>query len=261
MKHLTLEQRYTIQVLSRLGKSQKDIASEINKNKPVVSRELKRNTLPSGHYDALLAHETARKRKQTKPKVKRFTDQVRAYVTTWLRKDLSPEQIRGRAIKDSIACVSHERIYQYIWEDKRNKGDLHLHLRIKGRRYRKRGSAKDSRGIIRNRVDISERPAIVNEKQRFGDLEIDTMIGKNHKGALLTINDRAAGVVWIRKLKGKDANALYLKAVNALKPIRHFLHTITSDNGKEFTYHEKISLLLRIKMYFCQAVSFLGTRC
>jgi len=56
MKHLTIEQRYTIQVLSRLGISQKDIVSEINKNKSVVSRELKRNTLPSGHDDALPAH-------------------------------------------------------------------------------------------------------------------------------------------------------------------------------------------------------------
>jgi IS30 family transposase len=252
MAHLTIEQRYAIQSLLKVGTQKKEIAIQIGKHKSVVGREIKRNAHELGQYNALFAHDIARKRELTKPKHRRFTDEVKAYVSNLLQADFSPEQITGTAKKQGVECVSHETIYQFVWNDKRDKGTLHQHLRNKGRRYRKRGAQKDSRGIIRNRVDISERPAIVDQKERFGDLEIDTVIGKNHKGALLTINDRAAGYVWIRKLKGKDANALYLKTVNALMPLRDHLHTITSDNGKEFACHELISLRLKVNMYFAR---------
>lgn len=253
MGHLTIEQRYTIQSLIKMGVQQKEIANQIDKDKSVISRELKRNADNlTRQYKAQIAHDNARQRELSKTKHRRFTDDVKAYVTGLLLKDYSPEQIAGVAKKEGRGNVSHETIYQFVWRDKKAKGDLYQHLRNNGRRYRKRGAYKDNRGILRNRVDISERPAIVDQKQRFGDLEIDTVIGKNHKGALLTINDRATGLVWIRKLKGKDAYALYLKAVNALQPVKHLLHTITSDNGKEFAHHELISLRLKIKMYFAR---------
>ena len=87
--------------------------------------------------------------------------------------------------------VSHETIYCWIWNDKRQGGDLHKSLRRQGRKYSKRGSKNAGRGFIPNRVEIDQRPSIVEQKERFGDLEIDTIIGKNHKGAILTINDRA----------------------------------------------------------------------
>ena len=252
MGHITIEQRYVIQSLLTHGLQHQQIANQIGKDKSVVCRELKRNSDDSGQYNAQLAHENARQRVFKKAKYRKFTDEVKAYVCALLKDDFSPEQISGIANKHGIECVSHETIYQFVWKDKKDKGTLYQHLRNKGRRYRKRGAQKDSRGIIRNRVDISERPAIVDKKERFGDLEIDTMIGKNHKGALLTINDRATGLVWIRKLKGKEANALYLKAVNALMPFKDRLHTITSDNGKEFACHELISLRLKVKMYFAR---------
>lgn len=252
MGQITIEQRYVIQSLLSIGLQQKEIAIQVGRDKSVISRELKRNANDSGVYNAQMAHEKARKREMLKAKRNKFTDEVKAHVKKLLKKDYSPEQIVGFSKKNGIECVSHETIYQFVWNDKKNKGALHLHLRNKGRKYRKRGAQKDSRGIIRNRVDISERPAIVDRKERFGDLEIDTVIGKNHKGALLTINDRATGLAWIRKLKGKDANALYLKAANALMPFRDKLHTITSDNGKEFACHELISLRLKVKMFFAR---------
>ncbi len=59
---------------------------------------------------------------------------------------------------------------------------------------------------------------VVDEKIRFGDLEIDTVIGKNHKGALLSINDRATGLVWIRLLSGKEAAPLTEATIKALLP-------------------------------------------
>src|SRR5687768_6097643 len=104
-----------------------------------------------------------------------------------LMRKQSPEQITGICKKQGITCVSAERIYQYIWQDKKAKGDLYQHLRNRGKRYRKRGSSKDSRGILSGRVSIEQRPAIVELKERFGDLEIDTMVGINSKGAIVTI--------------------------------------------------------------------------
>jgi len=142
--------------------------------------------------------------------------------------------------------------YQYVWQDKKDKGGLYLHLRRKGRKYRKRGSAKDTRGIIKDRVDISQRPGIVDEKLRIGDLEIDTIIGKNHKGAILTINDRISGFLWMDKLNGKNAEDLALKTIKLLRPLKNEIHTITADNGKEFAEHKMIRDQLKIDFFFAR---------
>jgi IS30 family transposase len=112
--------------------------------------------------------------------------------------------------------------------------------------------AKDSRGIIKDRVDISQSPAIVNEKIPLGDLEIDTIIGKNHRGTILTINDRVSSYVWMAKLNGKDAYELAMKAVEILRPHAHWIHTITGDNGKEFADHKKIAQQIGIDFYFAK---------
>ena len=251
MKHLTVEQRYTIYVMKVKGYKQKQIAEAIGKDKSTVSRELQRNCdRRSGEYRYELAQRKCDQRHQAKPKKLRFTEQVKAYVDTWLQEDYSPEQIAGRAKLDNVDCVSHERIYQYVWDDKKSKGSLFVHLRRKGRKYRKRGAAKDSRGIIKDRVDISQRPAVVDEKTRLGDLEIDTIIGKNHQGAILSINDRVSGYLWLAKLKGKDAEELAMKTVEILQPQAQWLHTITGDNGKEFAEHKTISNTLKVDFFF-----------
>lgn len=184
MGHLTKEQRCTIFVMKQQGCNNSLIALMIGKDKSVISRELKRDCdLRSGRYNADLAQRKYESRKQEKPKRSRFTEAVRERVEALLREDYSPEQVTGRCRLEGTECVSHERIYRHVWEDKRRGGDLHTHLRRKGRRYRKRGASKDSRGIIKDRIGIEKRPAIVEQRSRFGDLEVDTVIGKNHKGA------------------------------------------------------------------------------
>ncbi|MBI4647582.1 MAG: IS30 family transposase, partial [Bacteroidia bacterium] len=183
MKHLTKEQRYTICVMKKQEYAKNDIALTIGKDKSVVSRELKRNCdKRSKKYEADLAHRKYQQRQKDKPKHIRFTDEVKQLVDELLNKDYSPEQITGRTKFEEKDCVSPERIYQYVWKDKKNGGKLYTHLRHKGRKYRKRSNAKDTRGIIKDRVDIELRPDIVDEKERLGDLEIDTVIGQNHKG-------------------------------------------------------------------------------
>ena len=253
MKHLTVEQRYTISVMKSQGHSQTSISLAIGKDKSVVSRELSRNCdKRSGVYDSDLAQRKCRQRQLAKPHYSRFTDEIKQYVDARLGNELSPEQIAGRAALEGTPCVSHERIYQYVWRNKKEGGQLHLHLRRQGRKYRKRGNSKDTRGIIKDRIGIEKRPAIVDEKIRFGDFEIDTIIGQNHQGAILTMNDRRTGLLLMRKLKGKDAGPVVTKAIEALLPIKHLIHTITADNGKEFAYHKQISKALDIDFYFAR---------
>ena len=251
MKHLTNEQRYTISVMLQKGYSQTEIAKAINKDKSTVSREIKRNSdKRNGIYKFELAQRKYKQRQKGKPKKVYFTDDIKKYVKSKLLDDYSPEQIYQRAKIEGINCVSHESIYQYIWDDKHNGGQLYLHLRRRNKRYRKRGNLKDSRGIIKDRISIDERPKIVEEKARFGDFEIDTIIGKNKKGAILTINDRWSGKVWIKKLVGKFAKPLAEKTIEILYPIKDLIHTITADNGKEFAYHKTISEQLEIDVFF-----------
>jgi len=253
MKHLTQEQRYTISQLLEHGYSISIIASLIGKAKTTVYREIERNCdARNGKYNAGLAQRKYSQRMTEKPKHIRFSADVKAYVLSKLRWEFSPEQIAGVAKLEKRDCVSHETIYQYIWGDKKNGGDLHKHLRRKGRRYQKRGTAKSSRGIIAGRVDISMRPKIVDSRKRVGDLEIDTIIGKNHKGAILTINERKSGYAWISKLEGKDAMELAKTTISTLNPHQHWIKTITSDNGKEFADHHEISKNLELDFYFAQ---------
>ena len=251
MAHLTLEQRYTIQVLREFLLSQQAIANRIGKDKSVVSREIRRNAdKRNGTYKAELAQRKYTERMASKPKACKFTDEIKATVDKLLANDYSPEQIAGRCKLEGRPYVGYECIYQYIWEDKMRKGHLYLHLRHQGRKYRKRGAAKDSRGKICDQVSIDERPEIVASKDRFGDLEMDTVLGKNHKGAILTINDRATKLCWIRLLVGRESKPLTKRVIEVLEPLQSMLQTITVDNGKEFALHKEITQQLKVAIYF-----------
>ena len=253
MSHLTLEQRYTIEVMCNQGYKKSAIAIAINKHKSVVSRELKRNCdKRSGIYHHDLAQRKCDKRQQQKPKHIRFTLSVQQDVNTLLKEDYSPEQIVGTLKEQGRPTVSTERIYQHIWADKKNKGELYLHLRNQGRRYRKRGNKKDNRGIIKDRVGIEKRPSIVEKRNRFGDLEVDLIIGKNHNQAMLTINDRASGMLKIRKVESKEAKVVSKAIVEELTDWIPYIKTITADNGKEFADHKFVAEQLGIEYYFAR---------
>lgn len=251
MSHLTKEQRYTISRMLKQGKKKSQIAFTIGKDKSVVNREINRNKdQRNGIYCDELANRKYAKRQKEKPKYRYFTSEVKTYVEGLIKEDYSPEQIVGVSKKNNVACVSHERIYQHIWEDKKRKGTLFEHLRRKGRKYRKRGAGKDSRGIITGRVSIDQRPAIVEKRSRFGDIEVDLIIGKNHKQAIVTLNDRASGMLKMKKVISKEATVVAEAINDMMEDWMPFIHTITSDNGKEFSDHKTISENLAIDYYF-----------
>jgi transposase, IS30 family len=253
MSHLTESQRYTISTMLENGYNQTEIAKTIGKCKSVVCREKNRNCDKRNRlYNHDLANRKYHYRQKYKRKKKFFTESIKNYVANGLEQKFSPEQIVGKAKKDGVICVSAERIYQHIWQDKKLGGKLFEDLRTQGKRYRKRGAAKDKRGLIVGRRDISERPQVVEKKERIGDVEIDTIIGKNHQGAIVTINDRVSGKLKMKKLKSKNAEQLAVETIKLLSDWQPFLHTITSDNGKEFAAHKTISDALGIDFFFAE---------
>lgn len=253
MAHLTLEQRYKIEAYKNAGKNISEISEYIGKDKSVISREIKRNSdQRSCIYKADLADKKSLNRHKHKYKNCKFNANIEANVLYYLTMDYSPEQAYGRAKIDGKEMVSIERIYQYVWLNKRKGGILYKYLRTKGKKYKKRSHLKDNRGLIIDRVDIDKRPAIVESKDRLGDMEIDLVIGQNHKGALITINDRATGLLFMTKIESKEASVVQRNTIELLHDWKGLIKTITSDNGKEFANHTKIAKHLEIEYYFAK---------
>lgn len=253
MKHLTLKERYQIVAFSESGLSKSEISRRIRKHKTTICRELTRNKSPSG-YDPEIAERKAVKRKKSAHKKKKFDWKMIKMIEEKLKENWSPEQISGYCKKHGIDMVSHERIYQYVWQDKNNGGELYKRLRHANKR-RKRYGSKETRGQIKDRVSIDERPEIVDQKIRFGDWEGDTIVGSNHKGYALTLVERKTKMTIIAKLNNKSAETTENEVVKQLYPIRNLCHTITFDNGKEFARHKEIARKLGVKIYFAHTYS------
>ncbi len=179
-----------------------------------------------------------------------MTLEVVRLIESKIELDWSPEQVSGWLATEEGIQISHERIYQHIWADKRAGGELFKHLRQSHKKRKKRYGSKDKRGQIRNRISIDERPEVVETKTRIGDWEIDTVIGKNHKGALVTIVDRVSKFTLIKKVDSKQAKVVTEATVTLLTPYLDQTHTITADNGKEFAGHESVSEQLETTVYF-----------
>jgi len=250
-KQLTYEQRCQIEVLKKSGMSQQAIADTVGTSQSTISRELKRNTGQRG-YRHRQAQSKAEARRHNSARAAKMTESMIEVMEQKLAEKWSPEQISGWLYKECDEQLSHERIYQHIWEDKRMGGELYTHLRRQGKKYQKRSNGKRSRGQIRNRVGIEERPSVVEEKSRIGDWEIDTVIGKGHSGAVVTIVERATQFSLVANVPNKSAEAVTAATIELLKPYKEALHTITADNGKEFAYHEQLSTELGAAVYFAR---------
>ena len=250
-KHLSLEERHYIELSLKEGVSQNKISELLGRCQSSITREIKRNTGKRG-YRHNQANNFAIGRHKNKEKFVKLTAEIKEQLNRDIKKDWSPEQIVGRLKLDDGIHLHHETIYQYILEDKRTGGLLYKHLRHQNKTYRKRYGAGHNRTGIPNRVDIDERSEEANNRERVGDWEADTIIGKNHQGAIVTLDDRKSKLRLAAPLAGKKA--LYVKdaMIKLLEPIHRYVKTITFDNGKEFTLHEKIAKALNCKTYFAK---------
>lgn len=257
-KQLSLEQRYQIEALMKAGIPQKEIAKTVGVSPSTICRELKRNVGSRGRlancYFASNAHRKTDFRHRNKPKQVVFNDEMKQVVVNYLVNERWSPELISKCCPGKM--VSHERIYQWIWECKhtnlaenRPYKKLYEYLRH-GKRRRKRGNRKDSRGIIPNRVSIEKRPKIVEKRIRIGDYEADLMLGKNHKGVLLVLTDRASLHTRLRILPGKDSKTVRKGIIDCLKKNKFKPKTITFDNDKAFSLHKDLVENSLIKTYF-----------
>lgn len=244
---LTQQERYQIYILKKAEYSQTEIAELMQRDKSTISRELRRNR-GLRNYRPQQAHALALTRRLNKAR-SRFGDTVWQQVAALVRQQWSPQQIGGRLEAEHGVGISHEWIYQHIYANKRSGGDLHRHLRCQQKR-RKRYGVYDRRGIIPNQVSIDQRPAIVNNRSRLGDWEGDTVIGKAHRGALVSLVERKSRYTVIRAVARKTAAAVRNAVTDALTPLQDRVHTITYDNGREFADHAGMAADLETRIYF-----------
>jgi len=251
--HLTYDQRCQIQTLIERGDSISKISKALKVHRSTIYLEIARNSR-NGIYEYHEANRIAIARRfvASRQRIKMTNDLI-ALIEEKLKLQWSPEQISGRLKRlYGEKAVSHEMIYKYIWNDKQHGGELYKNLRHTGKKYNKRGCKNAGRGFIPNRVDIDQRPSIVEEKSRIGDWEIDTIIGKNHKGAIVSMVDRHSKLTMLTKVSRKTAEEVKEALITRLHQVQDFVYTITADNGKEFANHVSISKELEADFYFAR---------
>lgn len=266
-KHLSQKERDEIYDLSQEGVQKIRIAEMLDRDPSTIGREIKRNAtnidrkfnnspkkkkyyLPDraqGKYE-----DRRKKAKTVYPLKNPF---IHTYVINHLKMGWSPEIISGKLKKDHGQQISHECIYQYIYsKHAKDKGyRLWEYLIQRRKKRRKKQGRKAKRTLIPHRVDISERPEIVDGRTRVGDWEGDTIFGRGKGSALATFNERKSRIIRIRKLEHKTAKEMGKAGINVFKKIpQEFRLTLTLDNGSENTCHEKISKKIGLKTYFAR---------
>lgn len=257
-KHLTQFELYYVwkhcvdkSALETISKNLKviEVASNLGFHRSTIYRAI--NYLKATNWEPIDISSLNNFRKRKSNRYRKITPKVKSYIISHLKIGWSPEVISGRIYKDIRYRISFKAIYCYIWQDKRNGGKLYKLLPHQGKRYK---YCSTKRSLIRDRVDISLRPAIVEKKIRIGDLEGDTIVGikGGDKSCLLTLVDRVSKYTIIRKLPNKTAasveRAMYDSYDNSILP---FI-TVTYDNGTEFMNHTNISEVLGCNIYFAR---------
>ena len=250
---LTRDKRCQLYTLMKRGDSIPSIAKELGVHPSTLYRELKRNSGKRG-YRYHQANETSEKRRRNASNQNsKMKPEVIGVIEEKLLLKWSPVQISGWLKKQvDFVSVSHETIYKYVWEDKRKGGSLYKEFRHKGKKYNRRGKVTAGRGCIPNRIDIDKRPKIVEEKSRLGDWELDTIIGKNQSGVIVSMVERRSKLTKLVQLPRRTADAVGQALIDSLTPIKGFVHTLTADNGKEFAGHTTVAKLLEAGFYFAK---------
>jgi IS30 family transposase len=228
----------------KAGFCQSEVAREIGVHKSTISRELKRNRGGRGYRPKQAQRFAMERQKKSKSRIKSEDWKL---VEALIIKEWSPEQISNFFRDNQIVPISHEWIYQYIYKDKRDGGNLWKHLRCHKKR-RKRYGSYEKRGQIPNRKWIDDRPQIVEDRSRLGDWEADTIVGKGRKGAIVTLVDRKSRYLRMGLVGKRTKEAVKEMIISLLADFP--VHTITCDNGKEFTDHEGIANGLGAEVYF-----------
>ncbi len=249
---LTYEERYLIARLRVQRLSIPQIAVVLGRHRSTVWREINRNLTNSGRYQVAEAQSNTNGRRRRSRRNKQFSEKQFKLVTHLLKKKWSPDQIaQVLKIRGSLN-ISHETIYQYIWDDKKVGGTLHSHLRCAAKRRRKRHNTYDSRGQLAGKRMIDARPKIVDSKRNKGHWEIDTVMGGRDRHCIVTIVERKTGYVLIGKLKNRTKEVTNEKVIKLIRRDGLKFSTITADNGTEFHAYKDVEHATGTRYYFAR---------
>jgi len=249
---LSADERLQLYQLKQNQLSNRAIARQLRRAPSTISRELARNQSHEGLYLPDTAHLKMQQRRQAaKSSFEGIASECIAQVKARLQEYHSPQQIAGRLQREGMPTVSHETIYQMIYQDYQGMGIYAQNLRHSHRQRQRRGQQQQKRGVIPNRVGIEQRPAIADQKTEIGHWEGDTIIGGNHLGAIATHVDKASKFLVARVMKSRTAaemNQVSIAAFSAITADKR--RTFTFDNGKEFSKHQQMARALGVQCYF-----------
>jgi len=252
-KHLTQEQRYQIYAFSKAEWSQKVIANELGVDESTISREIRRNWGLRGYRPQQAQNMSDERKKNAKKRVK-MTLYTKFIIAQKVRLEWSPEQISGYFRRQQIMNISPQAIYTFIENDRQRGGYLYKHLRRSNKKRKRRYGSTNHRGQIKNKTMIDKRPKIVDDRSRIGDWELDTIVGKDHKGVIVTAVERKSKYIVACPVPNRSARRVEKALISSLKSHKNKVYTLTADNGKEFANHEKVAQNLKAKFYFAHPV-------
>jgi len=244
-KHLSQAERYQIHALMKAGHNQSQIAKVLDRSKSTISRELSRNTGSRG-YRPKQACEMSAERAQNSRNANTVPAWVNDQAQLLLQLQWSPEQIASKL------PISHETVYLRVYGDKAKGGTLWKNLRCQKQKRKRYAGDRDRRGQIPNRRPLSERPLHIEARRQVGHWECDTVMGANHKGAVVTMVERKSGYAVMAKVSNKTSELVSSAIVDKLQPLAARVKTLTFDNGKEFARHAYIDEKLQSTAYFAR---------
>lgn len=257
--HFTTEERESLLILKKIGKSITEIAKELNRSKSTISRELKRNSV-KGIYSACVADAAYKARRKRCKRHKLLENkELKATVQRLIiEQHWSPEEIAGRLkLENSKFQISYGTIYRGIYSGMlethklahRERGIVRK-LRHKGKRRKKAGEV-ETRGKIVISNPIDKRPDEANNRSAPGHLEADTVLGKRGSECIVTVVDRMLRFAWIERSPSKSADDVTAAIFRILEKLpKGYVKSITPDRGKEFANHAIITEATAIEFYF-----------
>ncbi len=241
-RHLTHEERCQIGALKESGLSDGAIAARLGRDRSSVSRELRRN---GGGYSPGEAQRSAASGVPQKMTPDRWAQVEGLLAEGWI-----PEQVAGRLRPEGGWTVGRQWTSGRVRADRKAGGGLFPLPRRRGRKPDRRGGRRSGRGHIPGRVDISERPEEAGSRERVGDREADTVIGKGHSGAVVSLVDRVSKYTYSRRAGRRTSAAVSAAMLEMLRPSAAPVHTVTSDSGREFVGHAGVAAELGAAFHF-----------
>ena len=254
-KHFSRDDRVRLAALVNAGLGQKEIAKQLNRHCSTISRELSRGSFNniSRYYVVAAEKRKTAKRIRANQRFRKIENNIQLvrYVEEKLKLYWSPQQIAGRLeMEFGFAILCHETIYQYIYKQ---HPELKKYLRCRKGKYRRRAGteARLKRLEESKKTRIDQRPLIVEQRARLGDWEGDTILGKEKVIKILTHVERRSGLLLADKLNKSSAENVKIKTIQRFKNIpQQKKHTITYDNGTEFSEYELTGRHTGLDIYF-----------